>query len=172
MVNQTVTVSWPSLGAAKVKWLWRRDKWHCQILGLLKSGGRKYLPLLLRFLQVMELFAFYIHYHSRFLGEMPIAMTYSSCRSSSSVTKWVALITLERFDPESPNLTHTSVRTHSSGIPDMTPLATSGQHLTWKKERSEVPPPMALGRISRERFNRGSPNFRALCPIKLPMCRQ
>ena len=51
---------------------------------------------------------------------------------SSSHTKWVAQISWERFDLESPNITSTSISTYSTAIPDMTSLTTAGQKLSQK----------------------------------------
>ena len=49
---------------------------------------------------------------------------------SSSITKWVARISQERFYIESPNFIRTYTPTHSRATLDMTSTATSGRHLS------------------------------------------
>ena len=47
-------------------------------------------------------------------------------RHHSSITKWSARTSRERFDPVSPNFIWTSILTHSTATLNMTSLATSG----------------------------------------------
>ena len=60
----------------------------------------------------------------------------------------------DRFDVEYPNYRRASTLTSSSVTPDMTKLATSGWRLSQKK-LSKMPPRMALGRISPQRYKWG-----------------
>ena len=69
---------------------------------------------------------------SYFYGKTPLA---SVVRRSSSITKWAARISLERFDLESPNFTRTSIPTCSTATSDMTSTATSGWKLSLKNRR-------------------------------------
>ena len=71
----------------------------------------------------------------------------------------------EQFDLRSPNFRRTYIP-----IPNMTSLSTSGQKLSGGKKLSKMPPPMALGGISRDRFTQRSRNFTHLSetiPINL-----
>ena len=63
---------------------------------------------------------------------LPYVMTRIRWHRRSSVTKWVAHISWEWFDLETPNLTRISIPTYSEATPDMKSLATFGQRLSWK----------------------------------------
>ena len=105
----------------------------------------------------------------QFLGKTPIG-SFALChdlrppsfavvrRLSSTIMKWVARISGERFELESSNFTKTCTPTCCAITSDMTSLAASDWKLSRKKPWWKMPPPTALGGISRERFKRGSPN--------------